>query len=213
MAKIDTTTNLKTCYRCKRSLDVSHFHSDISRSDSLNPKCKSCTLETSRAYYAQHAMQVLQRTGAWGRKNKARKNASTRRWRVANPEAARQAVLRWSKNNPEKKKASEQNWIKNHPEKMASYQAQAHARRRGAQETEHPLTAAEWLYIKAVYDSRCVYCRRKLKKLTQDHIIPVSKGGKHTIENVVPSCQSCNSRKGNREPIAPVQPMLALHLD
>ena len=211
MAKLDTTTNLKTCYRCKQSLDISYFHSDVSRVDGLNPKCKLCTLETSKDYYMRHAAQVVKRSIEWARKNKAKKNASTRRWRAANPEAARQAVARWVQENPEKDKASRRNWLRNHPEWVAARQAIARARRKGAQQTEHPLTATEWLYIKAAYNHRCVYCDRKLQRLTQDHIIPVSKGGRHTIENVVPACASCNSRKGVKEPLVPVQPMLALH--
>jgi len=30
-----------------------------------------------------------------------------------------------------------------------------------------------------------------------DHVIPLSKGGKHLPSNVVPACASCNSSKGN----------------
>ena len=44
---------------------------------------------------------------------------------------------------------------------------------------------------------QCQYCGNK-KKLTIDHVIPRSKGGKHTWDNVVIACESCNSRKGDR---------------
>ncbi|MDB4875733.1 MAG: hypothetical protein JWM41_2179 [Gemmatimonadetes bacterium] len=30
-----------------------------------------------------------------------------------------------------------------------------------------------------------------------DHVIPISRGGSHTRENVVPACRSCNSKKGD----------------
>ena len=37
-----------------------------------------------------------------------------------------------------------------------------------------------------------------MERLTQDHVIPLSKGGQHIKENIVPACPSCNSKKGNR---------------
>lgn len=46
---------------------------------------------------------------------------------------------------------------------------------------------------------QCQYCGSK-KHLTIDHIIPRSKGGKHSWDNVAIACGSCNSRKGDRTP-------------
>ncbi len=45
----------------------------------------------------------------------------------------------------------------------------------------------------------CQYCGSR-KNLTLDHVIPKSKGGTHTWDNVVTACSSCNSRKGDRTP-------------
>lgn len=46
----------------------------------------------------------------------------------------------------------------------------------------------------------CQYCG-STKKLTLDHVIPRSKGGKHSWDNVVIACERCNSRKGDRTPL------------
>jgi len=43
---------------------------------------------------------------------------------------------------------------------------------------------------------RCQYCGSAAENL--DHVIPKSKGGSHTWENVVAACRRCNSRKENR---------------
>lgn len=57
------------------------------------------------------------------------------------------------------------------------------------------LLACDWRYIKEAYQYKCVYCHIKNIKLTQDHVIPISKGGPHIAGNIVPACQSCNSKK------------------
>ncbi|MBN1218826.1 MAG: HNH endonuclease [Anaerolineae bacterium] len=48
----------------------------------------------------------------------------------------------------------------------------------------------------------CQYCGTTppRKYLTVDHVIPRSRGGKTTWENVVTACERCNGRKGNRTP-------------
>ena len=44
---------------------------------------------------------------------------------------------------------------------------------------------------------RCMYCGRT-SELTIDHIIPKSKGGKTTWENLVTACNPCNNKKDNK---------------
>jgi len=44
----------------------------------------------------------------------------------------------------------------------------------------------------------CQYCGRHGHELTIDHIIPRSRGGLHTWENVVSACRPCNHRKGGK---------------
>ena len=45
-------------------------------------------------------------------------------------------------------------------------------------------------------DNTCQYCGSQ-KKLTVDHVIPRSRGGQDTWENMVVACSSCNTKKGN----------------
>jgi 5-methylcytosine-specific restriction endonuclease McrA len=45
----------------------------------------------------------------------------------------------------------------------------------------------------------CQYCG-STHNLTLDHVVPLSRGGSHTWDNVVTACERCNQRKGNRTP-------------
>jgi len=46
----------------------------------------------------------------------------------------------------------------------------------------------------------CQYCGKSSESLTLDHIIPKSRGGKHTWENVVAACIKCNHKKAGSTP-------------
>ncbi|MBM2816208.1 MAG: endonuclease [Ignavibacteria bacterium] len=47
---------------------------------------------------------------------------------------------------------------------------------------------------------RCAYCGEKSQELTIDHVIPRSRGGADTWENLVAACIHCNNKKGSRTP-------------
>ncbi|MDQ3956030.1 MAG: HNH endonuclease [Actinomycetota bacterium] len=47
-------------------------------------------------------------------------------------------------------------------------------------------------------DFKCQYCGRPAENV--DHVVPKSRGGLHTWDNVVAACRPCNARKENRSP-------------
>lgn len=60
-------------------------------------------------------------------------------------------------------------------------------------------TRRDWLHVLSDFNNRCAYCGQE-KKLSQDHFVPVTKGGGYTKNNIVPSCHSCNSKKSDSLP-------------
>ena len=61
-------------------------------------------------------------------------------------------------------------------------------------------TFGEWETLKAQYNWTCPHCKKSEPtiKLTEDHLIPLIKGGSNNIANIQPLCGKCNSRKGAR---------------
>lgn len=60
------------------------------------------------------------------------------------------------------------------------------------------LTLKEWLERLEEFEHCCAYCGDELEGMGWiEHLQPLSRGGVHRKENVVPSCQSCNQRKGD----------------
>lgn len=58
-------------------------------------------------------------------------------------------------------------------------------------------TLQEWRALCAYYDHRCLCCGER-KPLTIDHVIPISKGGANTIDNIQPLCDYCNKSKQDK---------------
>lgn len=63
---------------------------------------------------------------------------------------------------------------------------------------DHDLTDAQWSALKEAW-SGCAYCGAKREDLQKDCMLPISRGGRYTLTNVVPACPSCNASKCNFE--------------
>lgn len=60
------------------------------------------------------------------------------------------------------------------------------------------LTAEQWDALQAAWGG-CAYCGATGTALQRDCMLPISRGGRYTLTNVVPACPSCNASKWNSE--------------
>lgn len=74
----------------------------------------------------------------------------------------------------------------------------ARKRKRRMAGVEHDLSPTQWSSLQAAWGG-CAYCGASGVPLQKDCVLPISRGGRYTVTNVVPACGSCNASKCNDE--------------
>lgn len=133
-----------------------------------------------REYRAKYRAKKLAQGAAWraSEKNRAKQAEYLRKYYVENRDKLLARAIAWPAANPEKKA------IQSH-------------KRRALETAAGSYTLDEWRAVMDQYGHRCRMCACE-GKMTVDHVIPLSKGGSNTVENLSPLCKPCNSRKNNR---------------
>lgn len=164
----------KTCAKCDATLEIFQFYKQASRKDGLSYACKECLKKKSKL---------------WRAENKERHRAYSAQWLKLNPEKARQTSKNWNEKNLEKVRASKEKWAKNNPEASRLKTL----RRRAALRDAKQVTQKD---IAKMMQKGCIYCQARAEHI--DHVIPISKGGIHSLGNLAPSCAKCNLSKGGK---------------
>ena len=60
------------------------------------------------------------------------------------------------------------------------------------------LTSDQWAALLTAWNG-CAYCGATDRPVQKDCVLPISRGGRYTVLNVVPACASCNASKCNDE--------------
>lgn len=130
--------------------------------------------------------------------------AYTKAWHAAHPDTIKQTKRRYKVKHREKVQADGRAWYKKdyttNPQKYYAKRKAQRAKRAGAKGN---MTPAEWQFRLEEFNQCCAYCLRPFtntsgEDATQDHMTPLSNGGAHTFDNVIPACRSCNSSKRAR---------------
>ena len=184
---------MKCCTKCHKELPDSEFYKANWIESGIRPDCKECTKKARKIYRntPKGKLKASEYAKAYIKSGRSKQVAREHRQnhpKTTEAKAARVSVVLSYFKTPEGK----------------ANRARYGAKRRSSIElVPCTLTSDEWKWIKTKYKNKCAYCGEK-KKLTMDHIIPISKGGHHTIGNIVPACQSCNAQKGTKLMSPPV---------
>lgn len=63
---------------------------------------------------------------------------------------------------------------------------------------EHDLSPAQWATLRELWGG-CAYCGATDRPLQRDCVQPIARGGRYTLDNIVPACGPCNASKSNDE--------------
>lgn len=63
---------------------------------------------------------------------------------------------------------------------------------------DHDLAPAQWAALVDAWGG-CAYCGESDRPLQKDCVMALSRGGRYTLDNIVPACRSCNASKCNDE--------------
>lgn len=137
----------------------------------------------ANAYYYEHQEDCKRKHREWCAKNKKELNAKS---------------LAYLHAHKEELYAKNRKWHKEHPEngRVHSHKRRARLNGNGGSHTEK-----EILNRFNQQNGLCFWCEKELGKDYQiDHIVPISKGGRNDIDNIVVTCPYCNRSKKDKLP-------------
>lgn len=188
----------------------------------LRSRCKPCRASVQNRSYYDDRERILEGQKAYAATRKAAKSEYDRQYREQNADnirrrmrtayyqkksagikpkpmtdaqkaarrsyyAARYLVL------ADQIKARTATYRRSNKEKNRAWQQAYRSKRRNGD----GVTAAEWIAVLDRYGWQCLACGAT-DLITMDHIVPLSRGGRHEPSNIQPLCKSCNSRKRAR---------------
>lgn len=205
----------KLCRTCGDVKLVDDFGRESRERDGRSTQCRGC----KAAYYVANREAIAARTKVyreasrevnrarsktWYEANREVHQAGGKVWREANREAVAARSKAYYEANREATLARSKAWYeanKGTAQHKATNAVANHKRRAlkvGRLSKRFPPTAADEQAIRD--QGTCTYCAVRLDpaKVHIEHSDPLSRGGWHSLPNLVPSCADCNGRKGTK---------------
>jgi 5-methylcytosine-specific restriction endonuclease McrA len=163
---------MKFCPKCKFEKESTKFHKNKSKKDGLSGWCKDC----NRANFFENHEQNKEKRKTYYHSNKQKARISHSKWYEKNREKVIEKVSQWQRDN--KELVREKNRKRDFLEKAAMV---------------YEVSPKE---IRRLYNQACFYCGSRTR-IEIDHILPLAKGGAHSVGNLVAACKSCNASKND----------------
>jgi 5-methylcytosine-specific restriction endonuclease McrA len=184
----------KVCTTCGEWRPVERFRTRLLSRDGYDSICRECCNAASRAWRAKNKDRVAELNREFYESHREERLDYHRQYRQSHKDYFKREIIKFRQENPDYHRTNMRKWARANPDKI---KARDHARRIFKMGQPNSFTAAEWKALKERYKHTCLRCGRREPeiKLTADHIVPISRGGAGTIDNIQPLCRACNTAK------------------
>lgn len=195
----------QVCQKCQVEKPLAAFGANKNNPLGKQYRCRVCREEDKQVSLAnpRNMMRYKAAITRWRKKNKDRVNNRARVRREERIEADPSLLEEDAAKHRASRRKNREAYNASMRFRRAMFGAEdidrraKHKRRALKAETGGKFTAFEWYDLCHKHGMRCALCGKK-KKLTVDHVIPISRGGANDIGNIQPLCFSCNSKKRTR---------------
>lgn len=199
---------MKRCTKCGEYKELTDFYKR-DNGKYYRSSCKQCEIIAARKWNIENAERVKQNRHNVYINNRNQENEDSRKWKRENKKRANELSVLWYQNNQDKSILRSREYRKNNRDivnkKTAIWfsknknKACEYTRKRNALKAESHVGVVCYDEILRRDCGICHICNKPIiSNLHFDHIVPLSRGGTHSMDNIAISHSECNLRKNNK---------------
>lgn len=199
----------KQCTICGETKSISEFNKQTIGKYGVRSHCKECR----KNKYESEKEQILKRVKNYRDNNRELIADRKKKFAKDNREKIAEYKKQYQTKNKIKISIKKKQYHQNNKSKILEYHNNYRKTENGRavvnnlnmkrrqRERCGDVTAQQLLMLQQNANN-CYWCNKSLKnkKVHIDHYVPLSKGGEHTLSNLVVSCDKCNLSKGSKNP-------------
>lgn len=192
----------KACSACGQEKPLTEFHKNARMASGYRSSCKPCTLAINRkSVLAHHEKRKAEKRAVYRvQRDTPEYQAYVKAYQEATREQKREYDREYLRRNRDRATRKAAEWNRRNRDKRKAITRSYEARRR--QQTEGGVSTADLAKWTAAQKKVCYWCGTRCPKgFHVDHYHPLSKGGRHELDNLVVACGPCNLRKNAKDPL------------
>lgn len=189
----------KRCTQCKEVWPLSNFSQEKRNPSGVRGACKVCLNAQSKEYRDKLGDVLVERKAQDYQKHKEKRQAHHKQYYQEHKEELDRWSTQYRQQNKEKLSERARRWRQTERGKILKRAAH---RRRRAHKRNAPGSFTPEQFQEQIerQKQKCYYCGKRSSMWHPDHVVPLSRGGSNSIDNIVAACPTCNLKKHNKLP-------------